>query len=135
MRSTPTGRTSRCPRDRCLRTSRAPARTCAAAEPMAVPGRPVPAGAPAELVATELFSVDAYLREFDASVEEVDSTGHRVALRRTAFYPGGGGQPHDLGTLRWSDGAAPVLKAVRRSGGQAVSDQRRTVTVPATKSC
>ena len=83
---------------------------------MAVPGRPVPAGAPADLVATELFSVDAYLRDFDASVEEVDPTGHRIALGRTAFYPGGGGQPHDLGTLRWSDGAAPVVKAGRENG-------------------
>src|SRR4051794_41863427 len=83
---------------------------------MAVPGRPVPAGAPAKLVNTELFAVDAYLREFDAYVEEVDPTGHRVALRRTAFYPGGGGQPHDLGTLRWSDGAAAVLQAGRVDG-------------------
>jgi misacylated tRNA(Ala) deacylase len=83
---------------------------------MAVPGRPVPAGAPAKLVNTELFAVDAYLREFDAYVEEVDPTGHRVALRRTAFYPGGGGQPHDLGTLRWSDGAASVVKAGRENG-------------------
>ena len=83
---------------------------------MAVPGRPVPAGAPADLAATELFSVDAYLAEFEASVEEVDPAGHRVALRRTAFYPGGGGQPHDLGTLRWSDGTAPVVKVGRENG-------------------
>ena len=26
--------------------------------------------------------------------------GSRVALDRTAFYPGGGGQPNDLGVLR-----------------------------------
>jgi misacylated tRNA(Ala) deacylase len=83
---------------------------------MAVPGRPVPAGAPADLAATELFSVDAYLAQFEASVEDVDPTAHRVALRRTAFYPGGGGQPHDLGTLRWSDGAAPVVKVSRENG-------------------
>ena len=83
---------------------------------MAVPGRPVPPGAPADLAATELFSVDAYLAEFEASVEEVDPAGHRVALRRTAFYPGGGGQPHDLGALRWSDGAAPVVKVGRENG-------------------
>jgi misacylated tRNA(Ala) deacylase len=62
---------------------------------MAVPGRPggVPEGAPAELAERELFSVDAYLRQFDAAVEEVDREQGRVALRRTAFYPGGGGQP------------------------------------------
>jgi len=81
-----------------------------------VPGRQVPAGAPAELAAAELFSVDAYVREFEASVEDVDPDGHRVALRRTAFYPGGGGQPYDVGSLRWSDGAAPVVRVGREGG-------------------
>ena len=33
---------------------------------MAVPGRAVPENAPAGLVATELFAVDAYLRDFEA---------------------------------------------------------------------
>src|ERR1700754_2018935 len=83
---------------------------------MAVPGNRVPAGAPAGLVDTELFAVDAYRRDFDSSVVELDRESGRVALARTAFYPGGGGQPHDLGTLRWSDGAAPVVRVRRESG-------------------
>jgi len=50
------------------------------------------------MAATELLYLrDAYLREFDATVAAVD--GDRVALDRTAFYPTGGGQPHDTGTL------------------------------------
>ncbi len=44
-----------------------------------------------------LFLRDAYLREFEATVTAVD--GDRVALDRTAFYPTGGGQPHDRGML------------------------------------
>jgi len=40
---------------------------------------------------------DSYLRDFTATVVQVD--GERVALDRTAFYPTGGGQPHDTGTL------------------------------------
>ena len=84
---------------------------------MAVPGRDVPRGAPAALAATELFAVDAYLRTFEAVVDEVDPAGHRVALRRTAFYPGGGGQPHDTGSLRWGDGTAAVTR-VGRDGGR-----------------
>ncbi|HUQ00818.1 MAG TPA: alanyl-tRNA editing protein [Aeromicrobium sp.] len=44
-----------------------------------------------------LYLRDSYLREFTASVLEVD--GDRVALDRTAFYPTGGGQPHDTGIL------------------------------------
>jgi misacylated tRNA(Ala) deacylase len=83
---------------------------------MAVPGRAVPENAPADLAASELFAVDAYLREFEALVEEVDADAHRVALRRTAFYPGGGGQPHDLGTLRWADGEAAVVRVARDAG-------------------
>jgi len=85
---------------------------------MAVPGRPVPEGAPADLAATELFAVDAYLRSFEARVEAVDADGRRIRLARTAFYPGGGGQPHDTGTLRWGDGRAAVVQVARdRSDG------------------
>ena len=62
--------------------------------------------------ATEpLYSTDAYLRTFEATVAAVDVDGHRVALDRTAFYPGGGGQPHDVGTVRWDDGHAQVESA------------------------
>ncbi len=44
-----------------------------------------------------LYLRDAYLRHFDATVTAVE--GSRVALDRTAFYPTGGGQPHDTGRL------------------------------------
>jgi misacylated tRNA(Ala) deacylase len=65
----------------------------------------------------ELFATDAYRRSFDASITEVDREAGRVALARTAFYPGGGGQPHDLGTLDW--GAGPVVVArVKRDAGR-----------------
>jgi misacylated tRNA(Ala) deacylase len=50
------------------------------------------------VMATELLCLrDAYLREFDARVIEVRD--NLVALDRTAFYPTGGGQPHDTGTI------------------------------------
>lgn len=47
----------------------------------------------------QLYLHDAYLRSFEAAVTEVDPDGRRIALDRTAFYPTGGGQPHDSGTL------------------------------------
>ncbi len=56
-----------------------------------------------------LYLRDAYLKEFEAAVLAAD--GDRIALDRTAFYPTGGGQPHDLGTI---DGAA--LVEVRKEG-------------------
>ena len=58
-----------------------------------------------------LFAEDAYVREFEATVLSVDSEGRRVALDRTAFFPGGGGQPHDLGTL-----AGLPVESVARDG-------------------
>ena len=60
---------------------------------------------------TELLAQsDAYLREFDAVVVETDPVERAVALDRTAFYPGGGGQPHDLGLLS----GLPVVRLQRR---------------------
>lgn len=63
----------------------------------------------------ELFATDAYQRTFEAQVLEVDEAAARVALNRTAFYPGGGGQPPDVGTLVWHDGEAAVRRT-RREG-------------------
>ncbi|MGH3761672.1 alanyl-tRNA editing protein [Actinophytocola sp.] len=85
---------------------------------MAVPGNKTPAApAPGSAAETELFATDAYRRSFDSAVLEVDRDQGRVALARTAFYPGGGGQPHDLGTLDWGAGATPVTR-VKRDGGR-----------------
>lgn len=61
----------------------------------------------------ELFLKDAYLERFEARV--VGLNGREVILDRTAFYPGGGGQPADKGTL----GVGPVRASVvdtRREG-------------------
>jgi misacylated tRNA(Ala) deacylase len=44
-----------------------------------------------------LYLRDAYLQTFSATVVAVD--GDRISLDRTAFYPTGGGQPHDTGSL------------------------------------
>ena len=54
---------------------------------------------------TELiYQTDSYAQEFSATVTGIDAEQNGVLLDRTAFYPGGGGQPHDLGTLE-IDGA------------------------------
>jgi len=63
-----------------------------------------------------LYSTDAYLRSFEAAVVDVDPEGRRVALSRTAFYPGGGGQPHDLGELTWDGGRAAVTAVGAEKG-------------------
>ncbi len=60
-----------------------------------------------------LYHTDAYQREFEAVVAAVD--GQAVALDRTAFYPGGGGQPNDTGRLTAGGDTWNVLK-VRKAG-------------------
>ena len=82
---------------------------------MGVPGEAT-RNAPPELAASELFAVDAYRHEFDSTVADVDRDGGRIRLARTAFYPGGGGQPCDLGTILGPGGPLTVT-AVKRDRG------------------
>ena len=60
----------------------------------------------------QLYLDDAYRRSFTARVVDVRD-GTQVALDRTAFYPTGGGQPHDTGSL----GDRRVV-GVRKEGDQ-----------------
>jgi misacylated tRNA(Ala) deacylase len=46
-----------------------------------------------------LYQADSYLRRFAARIVAVNDEQHGVVLDQTAFYPGGGGQPHDVGVL------------------------------------
>jgi len=59
-----------------------------------------------------LYHTDAYLKEFDAIVTTVD--GNKITLDRTAFYPGGGGQPNDMGTLAAGDQTWQVVKVSKQ---------------------
>lgn len=64
-----------------------------------------------------LYYDDAGMQAFDAVVTALDVTdaGSRVALDRTAFYPGGGGQPNDVGTLT-VDGRQVAVTKVKKEG-------------------
>ncbi len=53
-----------------------------------------------------------YTHEFEATVTA--NANGLVELDRTAFYPLGGGQPSDTGTLRWEGGEAPVREVRKR---------------------
>lgn len=61
-----------------------------------------------------LFHVDSYMQEFDAAV--VDTRPDGVVLNRTAFYPQGGGQPADIGSLNNGMQNWPVVSVVRQRG-------------------
>lgn len=62
-----------------------------------------------------LYQTDSYLREFTATVAALNAEEGAVAFDRTAFYPGGGGQPHDTGTLV-VNGAVLGVTRVKRDG-------------------
>ncbi len=64
-----------------------------------------------------LYLTDAYVQNFEAVVTAVTDNG--VILDKTAFYPGGGGQPNDVGTLAADDQTWQVTK-VKKAGGDVV---------------
>jgi misacylated tRNA(Ala) deacylase len=76
-----------------------------------------------------LYQTDSYLKEFVARVAAVDEDQHAVALDRTAFYPGGGGQPNDIGTLSFA-GQDVLVPKVRRLDGQLLHWLARDASLP-----
>jgi misacylated tRNA(Ala) deacylase len=68
---------------------------------------------------------DAYARTLEARILEVAAADGPplVVLDTTAFYPGGGGQPADRGTiLRSADGRSWIVRAARKVGGEIVHE-------------
>jgi misacylated tRNA(Ala) deacylase len=66
-------------------------------------------------VTKELFRDDSYLRTCDAVVTDVN--GNVVRTDQTVFYPLGGGQPGDTGTLRWDGGSVKIVDTRYAEGG------------------
>jgi alanyl-tRNA synthetase len=72
----------------------------------------------ADLPATkQLYYKDHYVREFDAKVlwKNKTNNGNEIILNQTAFYPEGGGQPADKGTLS-KNGAKISVENVIKEG-------------------
>ncbi|MBQ3008736.1 MAG: alanyl-tRNA editing protein [Oscillospiraceae bacterium] len=72
-------------------------------------------------MSVKLFYDDRYMTEFDSVVLSCteDKKGWAVVLEETAFYPEGGGQPADHGTMTFGQTTAQV-KDVRERNGQVV---------------
>jgi misacylated tRNA(Ala) deacylase len=73
----------------------------------------------------QLAYEDAYARSAEARVVSVEAAETveptTVLLDRTVFYPGGGGQPADTGTIRRaSDGRSWVVTSARKVDGEIV---------------
>ena len=66
------------------------------------------------------YEADAYRREADAVILAAEPDGRgggKLALDGTVFYPEGGGQPADRGTLTLPDGARLTVTDVHEQGG------------------
>jgi misacylated tRNA(Ala) deacylase len=46
-----------------------------------------------------IYQTDSYMKEFDAIVTSILPEENAITLDKSAFYPGGGGQPFDQGKL------------------------------------
>lgn len=69
------------------------------------------------MMTDRIYSTDAYARQMKATVRELDQDDRRVLLDRTVFYPGGGGQPHDVGELIIGDDRLTVTRVAEDSAG------------------
>ena len=70
---------------------------------------------------------DAYRTDFTAEVVAVD--GQQVVLDRTLFYPTGGGQPCDLGTMEGPTGRLEVQDVAGRGAVQHTVDADHALAV------
>ena len=65
----------------------------------------------------KIYSTQAYARAMDARVVRTDRDDNRVLLDQTVFYPGGGGQPHDIGDLWVGDDRLAVVRVTADRDG------------------
>ncbi len=80
-------------------------------------------------MAEELFREDAYLKSCEATVVAVDDKG--IRLDRTVFYPTGGGQPGDCGTLTLADGSSVAIADTVKADGDIAHVPAQGATPPA----
>lgn len=80
---------------------------------------------------TELiYQTDSYLKGFSAVVVSTDPQNRAIILDRSAFYPGGGGQPCDFGTLE-ADGIRYPVEKVKKQGDDVLHFLGGTEPLPA----
>jgi misacylated tRNA(Ala) deacylase len=76
-----------------------------------------------------LYQTDSYLQEFDALVTDTRADERAIILDRTAFYPGGGGQPCDFGSLT-VNGVVYVVDKVKKQGDDVLHFLGGTTPLP-----
>lgn len=61
-----------------------------------------------------LYHQDAYLKKFESKVLKSDRNA--VVVDQTVYFPGGGGQPYDVGEFRTEDDVWKVTQVRRKDG-------------------
>jgi misacylated tRNA(Ala) deacylase len=64
-----------------------------------------------------LYQTDSYLKDFTATVTSIDTENRAIVLDRTGFYPGGGGQPADKGTIVSGGVEFPIARVQKNGDG------------------
>ena len=77
-----------------------------------------------------LYQTDSYLKEFSATIISVDEQTRAVVLDQSAFYPGGGGQPCDFGSLDVA-GVIYHVEKVKKQGDDVLHFLGGTQPLPA----
>src|SRR5882724_3040064 len=77
----------------------------------------------------KLFLDQPALARAEATV--VSSAPEGIVLDRTIFYARGGGQPGDIGVLRWDGGEVAVTEAVKGEGEAILHQTPLSAALPA----
>jgi misacylated tRNA(Ala) deacylase len=78
---------------------------------------------------TRLYLQDDHCCEADATV--IALRDDAIAVDRTCFYPGGGGQPPDTGAVRSGDGAVLAIVSAHADADEVIWHVSRTAPPPA----
>ena len=87
-----------------------------------------------------LYRADPYRKSASAHVKGVTAEGG-IILDRTLFYPQGGGQPGDSGTVVWEGGRLPIATTIKGIGDDIIGfrckadNQARAIRLALADSC
>jgi misacylated tRNA(Ala) deacylase len=76
-----------------------------------------------------LYLKDSYVQAFDGTITGIDTENSGVVLDQTAFYPGGGGQPADSGTLTIGSEVF-LVKRARKIKNQIIHQFEEDIQLP-----
>ena len=65
-----------------------------------------------------LFEKDAYIKEFETIIQNIDKENKTIELENTAFYAKGGGQPGDTGFIEIDGEKIEILDTFKKENSK-----------------